>query len=114
MSSAGNKEREGETGCSRIEEDDNATTLEGEVHQRNPAFVKDHRAEYVSKLEDHLEVQSLIVSKQKSHIKKLERHIMEMDVDCRKKIKKVNDVWKYKISKEGTRAGKMLKMSMQN
>ena len=80
LSSAGNKEREGETnnaGCSRIEEDDN-TTLEGEVHQRNPAFVKDHRAEYVSKMEDHLEVQSLIASKQKSHIKKLERHMMEL------------------------------------
>ena len=38
----------------------------------------------------------------------------EMDKDCRKNIKKVNDVWKYKISKEGTRAGKMLKMSLQN
>ena len=113
LSSPGREGVTNNAGCSRSEEGDSATTTI-EVHQRNPAFVKDQREEYISKLEDHLEVRSLIVSRQKSHIIKLERHMKEMDKDCRKKIKKVNDVWKYKISKEGTRAGKMLKMSLQN
>ena len=113
MSSPGGEGVTNNAGCSRSEEVDSATTTI-EVRQRKPAFVKDQREEYISKLEDHLEVRSLIVSRQKLHIIKLERHMKEMDKDCRKKIKKVNDVWKYKIYKEGTRAGKMLKMSLQN
>ena len=114
MSSPGREGVTNNAGCSRSEEDDSATSTIDKVHQRNPAFVKDQREEYISKLEDYLEVWSLIVSRQKSHIIKLERHMKEMDKDCRKKIKKANDVWKYKISKEGIREGIMLKMSLQN
>ena len=43
LSSAGNKEREGETndaGCSRIEEDDNATTIVDEVHNATQLLLK--------------------------------------------------------------------------
>ena len=114
ISSPGSVEREDEaddTGLSRTKDDCKATTTRLE---RNPVFVKDHRGEYISKLEDHVKVQSLIVQEQKLQIKKMERRMREMDEDCCKKIKKVNEVWIYKISKEGTRAGKMLKMSLQN
>ena len=59
LSSTGREGVTNNAGCSRSEEDDSATTTI-EVHQRKPAFVKDQREEYISKLEDHLGIKTKI------------------------------------------------------
>ena len=82
--------------------------------ERNSVFVRDHPGEYISKLEDTLAVQKLIVQEQISEIKRLKRHTIKVEKDCNDRVKKVNDIWKYRVCNEGTRSGIMLKRALQN
>ena len=76
--------------------------------------MKDTKGERIQELESNLAIQRLIVQEKIKENKALKRKLEEAKANTYVKVKKVNDIWKYSICKEGTQSGIMLKKALQS
>ncbi len=86
-------------------------TVEKEIKS---VFEKDVMGEQIETLKQDLAVQRLIVQERIKENKELKRKLDKARGDTYMKVKKVNDIWKYRIYNEGTRSGIMLKRALQS